>query len=197
MSPPTLAIDYTSSDEFPLTAGMPGGYGALGEALVQAGCKKVGAVVDGTTVNEQASEWLEKGAKSKGGSYVSVQVSDSAVDFTSPVAQLESDGAQCIVPDTPPPFGPKIVTAVVQSGKKLPIGAVSAEFSDATLKTLGSQADGMIMTQQEYRPGDPVPAVAAMKSAMAQYTPGTPATEPFSSGAWAAINIVAVGHRAG
>ena len=188
---PNAPIDFTSTNEFPLTAGTPGGYGSLGQALVAAGCKKVGAVVNGTTVNEQAGGWLEKGVTSKGGSYVSVQVSSNAVDFTSPVAQLESEGAQCIVPDTPPPFGPKIVTAVAQSGKKLPIGAVSAEFSDQTLKTLGSQADGLIMTQQEYRPGDQVPAVAAMKAAMAKYTPDTPPTEPFSSGAWAAVNVAA------
>lgn len=188
---PNAPIDFSSPNDFPLTAGTPGGYGSLGQALVEAGCTKVGAVVNGTTVNEQAGGWLEKGVKAKGGSYVSVQVSSNAVDFTSPVAQLESDGAKCIVPDTPPAFGPKIVTAVEQSGKKLPIGAVSAEFSDQTLQTLGSQANGLIMTQQEYRPGDNVPGIAAMKSAMAKYTPGVPATEPFSSGAWAAINVAA------
>ena len=188
---PAAPIDFTSTDEFPLTGGTPVAYAAIGQELVEAGCKKVGAVVDGTTVNEQAAVWLEKGAQSKGASYVSVQVSDSAVDFTSPVAQLESEGAECIVPDTPPPFGAKIVTAVEQSSKKLPIGAVSAEFSDQTLKTLGSQADGLIMTQQEHRPADPVPAVDAMKSAMAKYTPSTPATDPFSSGAWAAVNVTA------
>jgi ABC-type branched-subunit amino acid transport system substrate-binding protein len=188
---PAAPIDFTSPDEFPLSGGTPVAYASVGQELVEAGCKKVGAVVDGTTVNEQAAVWLEKGVKSKGASYVSVQVSDSAVDFTSPVAQLESDGAQCLVPDTPPPFGAKIVTAVEQSGKKLPIGAVSAEFSDQTLKTLGSQADGLIMTQQEHRPADPVPAVTAMKNAMAKYTPSTPATDPFSSGAWAAVNVTA------
>jgi len=188
---PNAPVDFTSTSEFPLTAGTPGGYGSLGQALVEAGCKKVGAVVNGSTVNEQAGGWLQKGVQAKGGSYVSVQVSPNAVDFTSPVAQLESEGAQCIVPDTPPAFGPKIVTAVAQSGKKLPIGAVSSEFSDQTLKTLGSQANGLIMTQQEYRPGDQVPPVAAMKAAMAKYTPDTPPTEPFSSGAWAAINVAA------
>jgi branched-chain amino acid transport system substrate-binding protein len=188
---PSEQVDFTSSVEFPLTAGLPGNYGSLGQALVNAGCTKVGAVVDGTTVNEQAAQWLEKGVKSKGASYVSVQVSDSAVDFTSPVAQLESDGAKCIVPDTPPAFGPKIVTAVQQSGEKLPIGAVSAEFSDQTLQTLGSQANGLIMTAQEYRPADSAQAVAAMKSAMQQYTPSTPATTSFSSDGWAAINAAA------
>ncbi len=188
---PNAPIDYTSPDEFPLASGTYAEYAALGEALVTAGCTKLGAIVDGTTVNENAAVWLEKGVEAKGASYVSVQVSDTAVDFTSPVAKLESDGATCIVPDTPPPFGAKIVPAVAQSGKKLPVGAVSAEFSAQTLQTLGLLANGIILTGLEHLPGDQVSAIAAMKTAMAKYTPGTPPVDEFSVAGWAAVNVAA------
>lgn len=196
---PSEQIDFTSPDEFPLTGGLYGETAALGQAMVADGCTKIGQVVAGTTVNEQGAEWLEKGAKSKGASVVSVQVSNTATDFAAPVAQLESSGVQCIVTDTAPPAAPKIVTAVVQSGKKLPIGAVSPEFGDQTLQTMGAEADGMVLVGHGYRPADTVPAVAAIRNGMAKYTPGTPPTEAFSIDAWTAVTVAAsvIGHVSG
>lgn len=187
---PGAPVDFTSPIEFPLTGGVQGQYASLGVQLAEAGCKKVGAVVDGDSVNEIASTWLQKGAQSKGASYVSVVVSPTAVDFASPVAQLESEGAKCIVPDTAPPAGPKIVTAVAQSGKKLQIGAVSAEFGNQTLQTLGSQANGIIIVAQERRPGDSDAAITTVTNAMVKYT-GSGPVEPLAIDAWASVDATA------
>lgn len=185
---PVVPLDATSSVEFPLTGGVQAEYAALGVALKAAGCSKVGAVVADATSVEQGAEWLGKGIKSRGGTMVESLVGLTQASFSSQIAHLESQGVQCIVPATAPSQGASIVSEVAQSGKKVLVGGISSEFPGQSLTALGSQADGIIIADQEYRPTDDVPAIAMVKAAMAKYQPGTKLTEAFGVLGWAAMS---------
>jgi branched-chain amino acid transport system substrate-binding protein len=185
-------VDATDSISFPRDGGVPAQYAALGVRLVQAGCKKVGVVVTGLADTELGGQWLAKGVKSAGGSSVSVSVSASQASFAPQVAQLEGDGAKCIVPATAPEQGAQVVTAVVQSGQKEMLGGTSSEFPEQSLSALGSAANGLIMTGQEYRPTDTqIPAVAAVIAGMKKYEPSVPLTDIFGISGWAGASAAA------
>jgi branched-chain amino acid transport system substrate-binding protein len=186
---PVATIDGTAPDEFPLGSGSPAQFGALGVALHTAGCSRVGVVVTGLPSTELGEQWLAKGMKSVGGTVVTVPVSLSQVSFAPQVAQLESEGAQCIVPATAPNQGATIVSAVAQSGKKLLIGAITSEFPPQALTALGAQANGLLMTGQEYRTTDTsVPAVQAVISDFAKYAPGKHLVDEYAIDGWAAAS---------
>lgn len=185
-------IDATSSISFPRDGGVPAQYAALGVQLAQEGCHKVGIVVTGLADTELGAQWVGKGIGSKGGTMVSVTVSETQASFASQVAQLEQDGAQCIVPATAPEQGAEIVTAVLQSGKKELLGGTSSEFPSQSLTALGSQANGLILTGQEYRPTDTqIPAVQAVIAGMKKYEPSVPLTDIFGISGWAGASAVA------
>jgi branched-chain amino acid transport system substrate-binding protein len=197
---PVAPIDNTSSIEFPLTSGSPAQFGSLGVALHSAGCSHLGVVVTGTASTELGEQWLAKGMQSVGGTVSTVSVSLTQVSFAPQVAQLESEGVQCIVPATAPSQAPTIVTAVAQSGKNLLIGGITSEFPAQSLSALGAQANGILLTGQEYRPTDTsVPALQAVISAFAQYAPGQTLADPFGVDGWAAASVVTslIGHAKG
>ena len=183
--------DATSPVSFPADAGVQGIYISLGVEMAKAGCKKVGAVVTSNANTELGSDWLKKGVESQGASYVSTAVGESQADFNAPVAKLLSQGADCIVPTTAPDQGPKVITAAQQSGKKVTFGAVSSEFGTDALQTLGSAVNGMILTDQIYRPTDTeVPAVAEIVAGMKKYAPSVPLSTKFGVGGWADITAL-------
>lgn len=181
------ADDYASPISFPRSAAPAGINLALGLALANAGCKKVGAVVSETPLDYTSVEWVKKGLATKGIPLVQVQASLTQASYSAPVNQLLSQGIDCITPETVPTAGPLIVAAVQQSGKKIQIGAVTAEFSVQALKALGSAADGMILTGQEYIPTDTqVPAVQQVITGMQKYGT-TPLSTTFGIDGWASV----------
>lgn len=179
--------DFTSPISFPRSAAPAGINLALGLALASAGCKKVGAVVTEIPLDYTAVAWLKKGLANSGIPLVQVQTSLTQASYAAPVNQLLSQGVDCITPETVPTAGPLIVAAVAQSGKKIQIGSVTAEFSVQALKALGSAADGMILAGQEYLPTDTqVPAVQQAITGMQKYGT-TPLSTTFGIDGWASV----------
>ncbi|MFI0961289.1 ABC transporter substrate-binding protein [Streptomyces sp. NPDC021080] len=184
-------IDGTSSVSFPRDGGVPAAYGALGVELAKAGCKKVGAVVLTMPSTQLGGKWLEKGLKSQGASMVQVSVGATQPEYSSPVAKLVAQGADCIVPATAPDAGAKVVIAAQQSGAHLRLGAITSEFGSEALTTLGAAADGMIITGQEYRPTDTqVPAVQTVVDGMKRHQPKVPLTTKFGIAGWASVQAL-------
>jgi len=189
----TLAapIDGTSPMAFPKDAGIFGSYSSLGEELIMRGCQKVGAIVDQQPNTITSAQWLQKGVQAVGGQFVSTPSSTTATEFSAPLAKLTNQDVDCVVPATDPSHGPLIVTAVKQSGMSLKIGAISSEFSASALRTLGSAADGMILTGAEYRPTDiSVPTVAKVLADMKQYQPSVPLETKFGIAAWSEVEAL-------
>jgi ABC-type branched-subunit amino acid transport system substrate-binding protein len=185
------AVDGTSSVSFPRDSGIPGFYGALGIELGKAGCRKAGAVVTSQSTLILGATWLERGLKAQNAELVQVSVGQTQPDFAAPVAKLLSQGIDCLVPVTAPDQGPKVVAALAQSGQHLKLGAITSEFSTTALAALGSSADGMIITGQEYRPSDTdVPAVKEIVDGLQKYQPSVPLTTKFGVAAWASVTAL-------
>ncbi|MCL2585153.1 MAG: ABC transporter substrate-binding protein [Streptosporangiales bacterium] len=188
----STTTDGSSPTAFLRDAGVPGGYASLGLGLAKEGCKKIGAVVVQESNNLLGEKWLANGAKIGGVPVVQAPVTQDQADFSSPVAKLASQGADCLVPDTLPQQGAKVVSAAAQSGHRLRLGAISAEFAAPQLAALGSAANGMLLTGQNYQPSDTsVPAVKAVLDGMAKYSPKVPLQDNFGIGGWASVTGLA------
>jgi ABC-type branched-subunit amino acid transport system substrate-binding protein len=183
--------DGTSPNSFPRDAGVPDKYAALALELAKAGCKTVGAVVVSNPNNQLGATWIGRGAKAAGATFVQTSVSVDQADYAAPVAKLISQGAQCIIPDTNPDQGAKIVAAVEQSGKPVKLGALTAEFGASQLQALGSGAEGMLLIGQEFLPTDTnVPAVSEIVQGMAKYQPSVKLEDFAGIAGWAGISAI-------
>lgn len=183
--------DGTSPISFLRDAGVPGGYAAVGIQLAKEGCKKIGAVVVQEVNNLLGATWIENGAKSQGAAFIQTPVTQDQADFSAPVAELISQGADCIVPDTLPQQGAKVVAAVAQSGHSVKLGAISTEFAGPQIAALGAAANGMILAGQNYLPTDTtVPAVQDVITGMKKYTPGVSLDDSFGIDGWASVSAV-------
>ena len=183
--------DGTSPISFLRDAGVPGGYAAVGIQLAKEGCKKIGAVVVQEVNNLLGATWIANGAKAAGAQFIQTPVTQDQADFSAPVAELISQGADCIVPDTLPQQGSKVVAAVAQSGHVVKMGAISTEFAGPQIAALGSAANGMILAGQNYLPTDTsVPAVQAVVAGMKKYTPSVPLQDSFGIDGWASVTAV-------
>jgi len=190
--PAVVPTDWTSSNVFPLDPGEPAQYAAVALALKQHGCTKVGSLQLPVASGAAAAGDLGTALTKIGGSLVlNVKTGMSEPTYAPQVAQLISAGAQCVVPIILPTEISKLISAINQSGKKLPIGGVTAAFNQQLLTSLGTAADGIILAGGNYLPTDTtIPSVEDMITAMKKYTPSTPPTDTYGTSAWGAATLV-------
>jgi ABC-type branched-subunit amino acid transport system substrate-binding protein len=177
--------DANSAIEFPLTGGVITQYAAVGEALATNGCKNMGVIAVNAEVVQVGAQWAEKGMAAKGGKSTQVNVSLEQPTFDSELAQLSTDGAQCIVPATNPPQGASIEQSLKQ---RVPVGAIASEFPQQALTTLGPLANKTLIADQEYQPWDTTQkGIEDITAAMSSYTPSVKLTESFGVLGWASM----------
>lgn len=184
-------LDGTSDFSFPRDGGVVVAYGALGQALAKAGCKKVGAFVLSAAPTMLGAQWLETGVKAGGAQYTSVPVSASQPDYTAQVANLVSQGIDCAVGDTTVADGGKILQEIRQSGKNITFGVLSTALPDAQLQQLGSATDGVILVGQEHLPDDTdVQGIKNINAALAKYGSGKALADVHGVDSWANAAIL-------
>ena len=188
-------IDGKSPISYPRDAGTPGVYATLGIELAKEGCTNVGAIVAAFPAAALGAKWLETGLKSVTSSATLKQqpIPATAADVSAPVAKLVSSGIDCFVSVSAAETAAQAAKAVRTSGhSEIKLGAVSSEYDAASLQTLGSIAEGLIITGQEYRPSDTdVPAVQAASKALDKYQPGAKFNTSFAMGAWDSVRVLA------
>lgn len=183
-------IDGQSPMAFPRDVGIIG-YAAVGIELATAGCKKVGAIVQANANVVAGMKWLKDGLSTKGAGFVQVPVSDTQPDYSAPVSKLLSQGADCIVPAVSGAQAAKVVLALKQSGKTARLGTISSVFSSTQLAALGSSAEGMILTGQEFRPTDAeVPAIKQIVADLKTYEPNATLATKFGIAGWASVEVL-------
>jgi branched-chain amino acid transport system substrate-binding protein len=186
--------EFTTANIFPMASGIPGwSYGAI-EAVLQAGAKKV-AFLDATTdAAESFIQGLNSGAmKLAGQTPAGLVVADPNADPTlaSAAARVIAGGVDAVVIDCPPTLMPRAVSALVGAGYKGLISSITPLFGADTLKSLGSQANGVLLTGQLAWTSDTQnPAVAAFLAAMKKYAPNDEVNET-SEDTYAAFQLFA------
>jgi ABC-type branched-subunit amino acid transport system substrate-binding protein len=137
--------DYTSSNMFLLgDEGVPA-YVAIGETLVQQGCKKIAIVLSAESVPAYATE-ITAGVTAAGhGATVVGTYTPPATnpDWASIVAALRSAGADCIGAGTGPTESGPLITAV-DAGSPLKMVFLTGGTPSSLLTQLGAAADGIM-----------------------------------------------------
>jgi branched-chain amino acid transport system substrate-binding protein len=186
--------EFTTPNIFPMASGIPGwAYGSVA-ALVDAGAKHMAFL--GVTTDPASSfiTGLNTAAlKSAGLTPVRTVLADPDTDptFAVSAAEVIARGVDGVVIDLQPALMPKAVTALRAAGYKGYISSITALFDPATLKALGSQANGVLLTGQLAFTSDTRnPGVARFLADMRKYSPGSEVDET-SELAYAAVQLFA------
>jgi ABC-type branched-subunit amino acid transport system substrate-binding protein len=148
--------DAGSKAAFPLEGGIVSIGADTGRALVEAGCKGVGAVGDGSIAASLYSNNAKTGVEKSGGTWSGdVQTTVGTPDYGPAVASLVSKGADCIHVPLPPAESAKLLGAILQSGHKVTVGSGSANIPQAVIEALPAAAtEGTIIVTPLPVPSD-------------------------------------------
>jgi branched-chain amino acid transport system substrate-binding protein len=150
-------IEETSPNSFPLENQYQL-YGSVGYAAGTKGCRKAALITENYGAATMAEDEVSDKAfeNSPDGEEVikRVEVGSSNTDYAPPVATMLSAGAECIIAPLPPEELPKLISSIEQSSDPEATVAVTANSVPAEeLKSLGSQAEGMLVGSAGYVPG--------------------------------------------
>lgn len=190
--PATTPTDWTSPNSFPLDPGQAAQYDGVALALKKAGCTNVGSLQVPVPAAVEVVKDLQQALPTIGSKLVlNIQVGMTESSYAPQVARLTSAGAQCIVPIMGGSEMIKLISAIEQSGAHLTLGGVTAAFGQETLTSLGSKAQGIVLSGAAYLPTDTsVKGVQDMLAAMKKYTPGTKATTNAATQSWGTATLL-------
>jgi ABC-type branched-subunit amino acid transport system substrate-binding protein len=188
-SVPLTAPDFTSPVSFPLSGGNPVDYGGIGYSAGKTGCKTAAIIRDTASSVDESVAAMTRGAKAAGLTLkVTVKSAGTSADFASPVSQVVSSGAECLLLAEQPTAIAKIVGAVRQSAKPaMPIYTAAVALPPALVKALGAAANGVIVDESVQLPNASV--TPKFWADMTKYRPSAPRTTS-SYQSWAAVQIV-------
>lgn len=186
-------VEFTTPGNFPIGSGIPGwAYGQVAD-LLQHGAKKIAFF--GTT--DPGSQYIIKlsqaALESANVAAVRTVVVDPSTDptFASGAAKVMADGVDGIVFDSSPLDAPRAVAALRAAGYNGLISSITAIFATATLKALGSQANGLLLTSQLALTSDTANAgVSQFLADMKKYQPSAQVNET-SETSWAGVKLFA------
>lgn len=186
-------VEFATPGNFPIGSGIPGwAYGQVADLLKQ-GAKKI-AFFGTTDPGSQYIIKLSQGAlKSAHVAAVRTVVVDPSTDptFASGAAKVMAGGVDGIVFDSSPLDAPRAIAALRTAGYKGMISSITAIFATATLKALGSQANGLLLTSQLALTSDTANAgVSQFLADMKKYQPGAQVNET-SETSWAGVKLFA------
>jgi branched-chain amino acid transport system substrate-binding protein len=149
---PVNPLEYSNPTSFAVTTGTLG-YAGAAYQLVKQGCKRVGVIEDDGNAADKTDVLFRGGAEAAGGTVSGVQkfVSGASPDLTAVVQSILETKPDCLALGVSQTELVSIVQAVKQSSKPdLPIGTVYSTVTPATLKQMGSEAKGMVLTSSNY-----------------------------------------------
>jgi ABC-type branched-subunit amino acid transport system substrate-binding protein len=180
----TGTASATNPDAFIVSSGGVGTSMMHGLATEMLGCKTHAVLVNNVPAGIQLGNAVAAEIQAAGGTAVQLQVTPTEADFAPVVATAYSKGAQCFDLVLTLSQSEALVEAVRSSAHPTAmVGAVTAGFPPASLKALGSKADGLILTQQ-YSSPQPSEVVTDMKAV----DPSAPVTT-FAIDGWTGAQV--------
>ena len=187
-----VLADMQSPNSFPSTSGLAGwSYGAVA-SLVNAGSKKISILVDDNPASQGAKGLLEAAVTSAGMEPVNVVTADPKADptYTSSAAKAIG-GADGIALAIAPNNYPKSVQAVRRAGYTGPISNISSLMTPENLKTLGKDAEGLMLSSHFTSTNDTTdPEMKRFADEMKKYKPKTAIDDGVLAG-WVSIQLFA------
>ncbi|GHF36640.1 ABC-type branched-subunit amino acid transport system substrate-binding protein [Amycolatopsis bartoniae] len=186
---PLTQPDFTSKISFPISGGNPLDYGGAGMIAGKSGCKSTVLLRDTAAATEETTKAMTAGAAAGGAPVQQVikQVGTST-DFSAPVSQAASSGADCLLVAEQPAAVAKVVGALRQSSRPdMPVYTPVAAFPDALAKSLGAAANGVHVSGSVPIPDEKI--TPAFLADMAKYSPnGTKSDQSLL--AWSGVQVV-------
>ena len=129
-------------------------------AITDLGCKNIGVLSIDTEWGQSAGDAMEENVKSLGGTVALRQeVSETAVDFATEIANFRDAGCDCImIAGMYSTVGPFIV-AMQDSGLNLPVVGCSNAYTDQLLEYASQAADIKVYAPVSFFAGNPDEAV--------------------------------------
>ena len=129
-------------------------------AITDLGCKNIGVLSIDTEWGQSAGDAMEENVKSLGGTVALRQeVSETAVDFATEIANFRDAGCDCImIAGMYSTVGPFIV-AMQDSGLNLPVVGCSNAYTDQLLEYAAQAADIKVYAPVSFFAGNPDEAV--------------------------------------
>jgi branched-chain amino acid transport system substrate-binding protein len=190
ISNPTSPLELTSSISWPPVGGTPPQYAGLAEAMVkQYGCTKVDSI-SASNVQAQATVGQEKAGLAAIGSSLHAAITTPAVntDYAPTVAQVASDGADCALLNFPANENVKAIPAFRQGAPKVKLGTSANSLPLSVVAALGSAANGVVLSDQNFPVTSTGDGVKAFNAAMSKAYPKDPA-DAAALEAWGAMTI--------
>ena len=186
---PSTPDAYTQPNMFDIgNEGLPG-YVAIGTALAQQGCKKVGIVVSafGPAIAQQQ---IAAGVKASHAQVVSsIQAPATGVDWAPIVANARSAGADCIGAGTGPTETPGLIGAI-NTGRKLKLVLLEGGLPPTLIQQLGAGANGVFAVAGYLPFSSKTGLVQSLRAKAKAKAPKVP-LDTFIDNGYAAVEVVA------
>jgi branched-chain amino acid transport system substrate-binding protein len=192
---PASQSDFTSKLSYPIGSGALVELAGAGALMTKAGCSKVGvAYADNSAAKFAAETYLAKGL-ALGGKKIDVEVAVAmtAADMSPYASSVLSKGADCVNVTGPDAVADKMIVALKQAKPDLKIFQPASAFGPATLKKLGSAADGVYMSAGIAPPSTAtnIPGVKIFNAEMDASGDKKTDRNEFMINTWATVHIVA------
>jgi ABC-type branched-subunit amino acid transport system substrate-binding protein len=187
---PIYPVETTASNAFPISAGSIPGAAGSGWVLPHSGAKRVAVICGNAPANQAICGPAQQGVKAGGGTVIRVVTAqDGSPDYSPYVAEALSGGnVQGLVYAGTNTDLTKLFLAVQQANFKGRIGLAIATLPSLDLKTLGPEANQLLLVSQYV-----VPVSAATKAftdSMAKYAKTAP-INLVSEAEWASVEAAA------
>lgn len=180
---PVVGVATDTSPESFDVSGQLALFAGMAVALHRSGCERVGFVI--TEGGEQYATQIAKAESWQ--SVTDAFIPITAPDLSPDIAKLVNAKVQCIAFASLPTQVPQILTAVNQSGLKVPMATPGVVMTPAVLKSVGSLANGIIEITSTPDPSSA--AVLSVVAKMQAVDPSIPNTA-YSLSGWAVSKII-------
>jgi len=144
---PITDQEFSSSIEFPVTAGSAGAYPALAISMRARGAKNLAGIWLNTPASVFNSDLVKDLWPRVGGSsYKSVYYAANAPDLTPVAADAVGSGASAIFLGTPPAFAARLLQAIRNTGYKGQLGMTGLAAVPSVMVAAGSNLNNVHMT---------------------------------------------------
>ncbi|MFI6709101.1 ABC transporter substrate-binding protein [Nonomuraea sp. NPDC050478] len=191
LSHPINPLEFTSQASWPIPGGTPVSFSGAAIGLVKTyGCKKVDAITQSLPSSIASADFADAGLKSLGMKLnAKIAVPTTNADYGAPVAQVVSNGADCVVIALPPGEAGKAITALGAGAPGVKAGLAAASLTQALIDQVGKPAEGVLLSDSFLPVNSDEAGMVAFRDAMKKYQPDA---KPTSAGVvvWSALAVV-------
>ncbi|GAA0828417.1 ABC transporter substrate-binding protein [Streptosporangium amethystogenes subsp. fukuiense] len=191
LSHPINPLEFASEISWPIPGGTPVSFSGAAIGLVKTyGCKKVDAITQSLPSSIASADFADAGLKSLGMNLnAKIAVPTTNADYGPPVAQVVSNGADCVVLALPPGEAGKAIAALGSGAPGVKVGLAAASLTQALIDQVGKAAEDVLLSDSFLPVNSDEAGMVAFRDAMTKYKPDA---KPTSAGVvvWSAVAAV-------